>query len=57
MEVYHLIKDFRNYYRRTIIAESYSGLSGAFIATATLNGTDQNDSKPDAKPCLYGEKH
>jgi hypothetical protein len=54
MEVYHLIEDFRNHYRRTITAKP-SGSSGAF--TATLNGTDQNDNKPDAKPCLYGGQH
>ena len=53
MEVYHLIEDFRNHYRRTITAKP-SGSSGAFTATATLNGTDQNDNKPDAKPCLCG---
>jgi hypothetical protein len=56
MEVYHLIEDFRNHYRRTITAKP-SGSSGAFTATATLNSTDQNDNKPDAKPCLYGGKH
>jgi hypothetical protein len=56
MDVYHLIKDFRNYYRRTITAKP-SRSSGAFAATATLNGTDQNDNKPDAKPCLCGGKH
>ena len=55
MDIYHLIEDFRNHYRRTITAKP-SGSSGAF-ATATLNGTDQNDNKPEAKPCLCGGKH
>jgi len=59
MEVYYLIEDFRNHYRRTITTR-LSGSSGAFT-TATLNGTDQNnnkpDAKPDAKPCLYRGKH
>ena len=39
MEVYHLIKDFRNHYRRMITAKP-SGLSGALTATTTLNSTD-----------------
>ena len=62
IEVYYLIKDFRNYYRRTITTKP-PGLGSAF--TAILNSIDQNDNKStnnsssnssssSSKTCLYG---
>jgi len=39
---HNLIEDFRNHYRRTVVAKP-SRPSGAFVAI--LNDTDQNDNK------------
>ncbi len=52
IEVYYLIKDFYNHYYHTITTKP-SRSSSAFVVTATLNSTDQNDNKLEARNCLY----
>jgi len=57
-ELYNLIEDFRNYYRRTEALKSSASHSGF----ATLNGESQKDQKDqkdekDERRCLCGGKH
>jgi hypothetical protein len=52
-ELYDLVEDFRNHYRRTEALQ----MSASHSAFTTLRGDPQEEETQGEKPCLCGEKH